>query len=208
MFERYTQKARRVIFFARYEASQFGSPYIETEHLLLGLLREDLYLREHTSVAAIREEIETKLPKKSPITVEPELSEECKGVLRYANKEAEGSKQIETEHMLLGLLSEKSFVSEILWNHLERDTAQKKLRNFLEIRMAIDAGKIPDPLAMTPEERRKVTRENIHNAKTNFQSVEGVLEEFFDSLEWATNRARFRLSSLRKKYPGEGVGNA
>jgi ATP-dependent Clp protease ATP-binding subunit ClpA len=41
MFERYTEKARRVIFFARYEASQYGSPYIETEHLLLGLMRED-----------------------------------------------------------------------------------------------------------------------------------------------------------------------
>jgi len=41
MFERYTERARRVIFFARYEASQYGSPYIETEHLLLGLLRED-----------------------------------------------------------------------------------------------------------------------------------------------------------------------
>ena len=41
MFDRYTQNARRVIFFARYEAAQFGSPYIETEHLLLGLIRED-----------------------------------------------------------------------------------------------------------------------------------------------------------------------
>jgi ATP-dependent Clp protease ATP-binding subunit ClpA len=41
MFERYTEKARRTIFFARYEASQFGSVCIETEHLLLGLLRED-----------------------------------------------------------------------------------------------------------------------------------------------------------------------
>ncbi len=41
MFEKYTEKARRVIFFARYEASQFGQPHIETEHLLLGLLRED-----------------------------------------------------------------------------------------------------------------------------------------------------------------------
>jgi ATP-dependent Clp protease ATP-binding subunit ClpC len=41
MFERYTEKARRVIFFSRYEASQYGSPYIETEHLLLGFLRED-----------------------------------------------------------------------------------------------------------------------------------------------------------------------
>ncbi len=41
MFERYTEKARRVIFFARYEASQFGTPAIEPEHLLLGLLKED-----------------------------------------------------------------------------------------------------------------------------------------------------------------------
>ena len=40
MFERYTDQARRVIFFARYEASQYGSPYVETEHLLLGLSRE------------------------------------------------------------------------------------------------------------------------------------------------------------------------
>ena len=41
MFERYTEKARRVIFFARYEAAQFGGAFIETEHLLLGVLRED-----------------------------------------------------------------------------------------------------------------------------------------------------------------------
>lgn len=41
MFERYTEKARRVIFFARYEASRYGSPDINSEHLLLGLLRED-----------------------------------------------------------------------------------------------------------------------------------------------------------------------
>jgi ATP-dependent Clp protease ATP-binding subunit ClpC len=41
MFERYTEKARRVMIFARYEASAFGCPYIETEHILLGLLRGD-----------------------------------------------------------------------------------------------------------------------------------------------------------------------
>jgi len=37
MVERYTEKARRAIFFARQEASNFGSPFMETEHLLLGL---------------------------------------------------------------------------------------------------------------------------------------------------------------------------
>ena len=40
MFERYTERARRVLFFARYEASQLGSISIETEHLLLGLNRD------------------------------------------------------------------------------------------------------------------------------------------------------------------------
>jgi ATP-dependent Clp protease ATP-binding subunit ClpC len=39
MFERYTEPARRVIFMARYVASQTGNRIIETEHLLLGLLR-------------------------------------------------------------------------------------------------------------------------------------------------------------------------
>src|SRR2546429_1592895 len=62
MFERYTEKARRVVFFARYEASQYGSPYIETEHLLLGLLREDRalakrFLGEVNAEEEIRSEI-------------------------------------------------------------------------------------------------------------------------------------------------------
>jgi len=64
MFERYTEKARRVIFFARYEASQFGAPAIEPEHLLLGLMREDKTLtgrffpRAQVSIESIRKEIE------------------------------------------------------------------------------------------------------------------------------------------------------
>ena len=41
MFERYTERARRVIFFARYEASLAGTEAIEPEHLLLGIARED-----------------------------------------------------------------------------------------------------------------------------------------------------------------------
>jgi hypothetical protein len=63
MFERYTEKARRVIFFARYEASRFGSPYIETEHMLLGLLREDKgLLRQlilNLSAESVRQQIES-----------------------------------------------------------------------------------------------------------------------------------------------------
>lgn len=39
MFDRYTEKARRTVFWARHEASELGALYIEAEHLLLGLLR-------------------------------------------------------------------------------------------------------------------------------------------------------------------------
>jgi len=124
MFERYTEKARRVIFFARYEASQFGSPYIETEHLLLGLLREDKaltnrFLRSHASIESIRKQVEARTPIRDKVStsVELPLSQECKRVLAYAAEEAErlSHKHIGTEHLLLGLLREdKSFAAEIL----------------------------------------------------------------------------------------------
>ena len=124
MFERYTEKARRVIFFARYEASQFGSPYIETEHLLLGLLREDKaltnrFLRSHGSIESIRKQIEgrTAIREKVSTSVDLPLSQESKRVLAYAAEEAErlAHKHIGTEHLLLGLLREdKCFAAEIL----------------------------------------------------------------------------------------------
>jgi len=88
VFERYTEKARRVIFFARYEASQYGSPYIETEHLLLGLMREDKalanrFLRQQGSIESIRKEIEARITIRERIStsVEVPLSAECKRIL-------------------------------------------------------------------------------------------------------------------------------
>ncbi|HEX8710379.1 MAG TPA: Clp protease N-terminal domain-containing protein [Terracidiphilus sp.] len=124
MFERYTEKARRVIFFARYEASQFGSPYIETEHLLLGMLREDKaltdrFLRAHSVVETIRKEVEehTTVREKTSTSVDLPLSNESKRVLAYAAEEAErlGHKHIGTEHLFLGLMrEEKCLAAEIL----------------------------------------------------------------------------------------------
>ena len=96
MFERYTEKARRVIFFAHYEATEFGSPYIETEHLLLGLLREDKaltnrFLPSGISVESVRRQIEehTVVREKIPTSVDLPLSNECKRVLGYASEEVD-----------------------------------------------------------------------------------------------------------------------
>ena len=117
MFERYTEKARRVIFFARYEASQFGSPYIETEHLLLGDT-PGRHGHRQTFVAALLSPSKlfasgsrNKRPrgKRFPLLVDLPLSEGCKRVLAYAAEEAErlADKHIGTNHLLLGLVQEK-----------------------------------------------------------------------------------------------------
>src|SRR5947209_11430889 len=126
MFERYTEKARRVIFFARYEASMVGAPAIEPEHLLLGLLREDKTLtgrffpRASVNIEAIRKEIEgrTLLREKISTSVELPLAPETKRVLAYAHEESDRlqHRHIGTEHLLLGLLREdRSMAAEILY---------------------------------------------------------------------------------------------
>jgi len=121
MFERYTERARRVLFFARYEASQLGSISIETEHLLLGLIREGkgltsrIFARSHLSLENIRKEIEgrTVFREKVSTSVEIPFSAETKRVLQFAADEADRllHNYIGTEHLLLGILREERSVA-------------------------------------------------------------------------------------------------
>ena len=101
MFERYTEKARRVIFFARYEASAFGSPYIEPVHLLLGLFREDKalanrFLPSHAIFDAIREQIEAHAMAREQVSTSVDLpmNEDSKRALAFAAEEAPASGQV------------------------------------------------------------------------------------------------------------------
>jgi ATP-dependent Clp protease ATP-binding subunit ClpC len=116
MFERYTEKARRVIFWARSEASEFGSQRIETEHLFLGLFKEDKALADRflpsiTSLESMRRLIEerTTVGEKFSTSVDLPLSVECMHVLAYAAEESAllEHERIGTEHLLLGLLREE-----------------------------------------------------------------------------------------------------
>src|SRR3989449_1257910 len=121
MFERYTERARRVIFFARYEASQLGSNSIETEHLLLGLIREGkgltsrIFSKSHLSMESIRKEIEGRALYRDKVStsVDIPLSPESKRTLGYASEEAERMlhNYIGTEHILLGLMREEKCVA-------------------------------------------------------------------------------------------------
>ena len=116
MFERYTERARRVIFFARYEASQLGAHSIQTEHVLLGLIREGkgltqrLLNRGSVRMEEVRRQVEGRCRYGDQVstTVEMPLSPEVKRVLALAQDEAEqlGHSYTGTEHLLLGLLRE------------------------------------------------------------------------------------------------------
>jgi ATP-dependent Clp protease ATP-binding subunit ClpC len=154
MFERYTETARRVIFFSRYEASQFGSPYIETEHLLLGVLREarSLTRRFGLSAESIRVQIEnaTTIRKKVSTSVDLPLSTESKRVLAYAAEETEllNVRHIGAEHLFLGLLrEEESLAADLLHEAGVRlETARKQIGNIpKEVGVGFGKAGLPRP---------------------------------------------------------------
>lgn len=137
MFERYTEGARRVIFFALYEARRLGSREIDTEHLLLGLLRDDKglirqvllnldYESAYRDIAGAASPITT-----FPTSVDLPLSNHGKQVLKYACDEADrlNSKSIGTEHLLLGLLCNAELASAKL---LSKVTSLDSLRKRIE----------------------------------------------------------------------------
>src|SRR5437867_7814891 len=114
MFEKFTEKAKRVLFLARYEASQSVSKVIGTEHLLLGLLKEgeevtrELFSRSNINLDMLRAELEEMGPSREKISTSDEIpfSEETKKALAYAEEEANRMLHtyIGTEHLVLGLL--------------------------------------------------------------------------------------------------------
>jgi ATP-dependent Clp protease ATP-binding subunit ClpA len=116
----FTEKARRAIFFARYEASQFRSPTVETYQLLLGVVREglpraDLFMPSAASQKPLRIQIEEYAAVREKVVVSPGLpfSEECERALANAEEDAAKPKHkhVGLEHLLLGMLREEGSVA-------------------------------------------------------------------------------------------------
>jgi ATP-dependent Clp protease ATP-binding subunit ClpC len=114
MFERYREDARRAIFFARWEAQQSRSAYIEPIHLLLSLTHDaDSKANQLFALSAqaesFRKQLRPHASARISTSVDLPLSNPGKRVLAYAAEEANklASQPIGTEHLLLGLLREK-----------------------------------------------------------------------------------------------------
>ncbi len=113
MFDRYTQRARRVIFFARYEASETGSNSISPEHLLLGVMRENMDLLQDLSepkdIDTVRAELFGSIPPaRTPTNVDLPLTDSAQRVLQHAVHWSEvlHHKLVASCHLLLAILHE------------------------------------------------------------------------------------------------------
>ena len=115
MWQRFTERARKVVFYAQEEAQKFGEGYVSTEHLLLGLVRETdsvaarVLERLEVSLSRIRAEVEKQLPRgEARPTSDMTLTPRAKRVIDLAYDEARNlnNNYIGTEHLLLGLIRE------------------------------------------------------------------------------------------------------
>jgi len=143
MFNRFTERARKVIILAKEEAKRFNHDYIGTEHILLGLIREgegvaaNVLEKMGVSLENIRIEIE-KLVQPGPATQimgDLPFTPRAKKALELAAEEARslGHNYIGTEHLLLGLIREEEGVaSQVLLNlGLDLNTVRNKIMEVL-----------------------------------------------------------------------------
>jgi ATP-dependent Clp protease ATP-binding subunit ClpC len=115
MWERFTERARRVVYYAQREAERHGHDHISTEHMLLGLVTNDdsvaNRILEKLGVTSqqVRAAIESDLqPADRKPSSNMQLTPRCKRVIDLAYDEAKqlGNNYIGTEHLLLGLIRE------------------------------------------------------------------------------------------------------
>src|SRR5512132_2296020 len=115
MWQRFTERARRVVFFAQEEAGRLGENYVSTEHLLLGLVRESdsvaarILERMGVSLNRIKSEVERQVTRgDGRLGQDMQLTPRAKRVIDLAYDEARqlNNNYIGTEHLLLGLIRE------------------------------------------------------------------------------------------------------
>jgi ornithine carbamoyltransferase len=115
MWQRFTERARRAVFFAQEEAGRLGENYVSTEHMLLGTIRDQdnvacrILDRMGVSIARVRKEIERQVTHgDGRLGQDMQLTPRAKRVIDLAYDEARNlsNNYIGTEHLLLGLIRE------------------------------------------------------------------------------------------------------
>jgi ATP-dependent Clp protease ATP-binding subunit ClpC len=211
MFERYTEPARRVIFYSRYMAHEAGSPVIETEHLLLGLLRADMVLaRRFLGSPWVAEEIRRQIEQRKLVRPtatgksDLPLSTEGKRTLLLSAEEADRvpSKKIHTEHLLLGLLCDEDSLAAALLRRrgLHLDSTREELS-----RHPHDDSKVE-----TFVRESTLLPEGVLDERTRIRSImsrmtQAVANRDFEDARSCANEERLARDNLRSLYQKHGL---
>lgn len=140
MFDKFSDRARKAMTYAREEAERLSHDYIGTEHILLGLIREGTGVAANVlenleiNLEVVRREVE-KLSKPSPDVMtlgQLPFSPSTKKVLEFAIQEAKGTDHVGTEHILLALLRVPGIASQALINlGLSLESVRKAVVKFI-----------------------------------------------------------------------------
>jgi quinol monooxygenase YgiN len=187
MFERYTERARRALFFARYEASHLGGSVITSEHLLLGLLREGkgltsrVFAENGLDYEAARQDVERAAAGQAKLatSVEMPLSADTKTALEGAAQEADGLKHayIGTEHLLLGLLRQPDSPAGVILSRagLRLAMVRESIVTMLTAVKPGDQHIVLVQVTIRPEMRAEFESALLHNARESVLRDPGCL---------------------------------
>jgi ATP-dependent Clp protease ATP-binding subunit ClpC len=206
MFERFTDGARRALFFARFEVSELGGPAIEAEHFLLGILRADkgptprLFAAAGLSYSKARAAIQAHQGTRERLSTRIEIpfNDEAKHVFELAREEADrlDHPYIGNEHLLLGILrQESSFAAGLLGSHgLNLDGLRESIRN-LPAETPPGSATLPasgmlDPIESV--ERIRFLVEQLRGPEADREDAPFLLEEI-----------HHRLDELKRRFASE-----
>lgn len=187
MFERFTDRARKVFAFANQEAQRFNHEYIGTEHILLGLVKEDSGVVANVlknlglNKKMVRLEVE-KLVKPGPDTLismgNLPQTPRTKKVIEYTIKESRdlNHNYIDTEHILLGLIREEDGIATKVLTNLGLDLAEIRRQTLI---LADTSKKSP---AETEKEQKKCYEKcKIFRINTSPSKTEAKVNQFIET---------------------------
>lgn len=193
MFEKFSERARKVMSLARQEAQRLNSECIGTEHILLGIIQEGggvaatVLKNLNVDLKRIRQEVDELVkPSTGPITTLGQLpySPRAKNVIELAGNEASqlGHDVIGTEHLLLGLLKENEGIAAQVLTNLGLKLA--KVRDMvLEV--------------LGPVENKPLQKTQKHMTSDEFTAYVATIPK--DRLDQFDSMLRFVYESVREE---------
>lgn len=218
MYERFTDKAQKVIQLANYEAQRFGHEYIGTEHILLGLIKEgtgvaaNILKNLHVDVLKIRQEIERIVESGPKLELETRgklpMTPRAKQVLTYAMEESRtlNHNYVGTEHILLGLLREQEGVASqvLMAQGLRVDEVREEVRKLLgggSESISLDGPRSLGALPVTHSDSQPAGCE-LDSSRSADRESNALFERFTDRALKAMRFANQEAQRLNHEYVG------